>query len=108
MKQAKWVVLLAAVLAGQAAPVYAQQGTITFQGAIVEPTCELSYPAGGRPALQSRCPVPGGTVVRTLDLRHASGHQSRGSPRIDVRPVPNPADPGAAQPAGYIVTATYR
>ncbi|MNR59409.1 hypothetical protein D3C85_1806640 [compost metagenome] len=62
--------------------------------------------AGARPTLQSRCPVPGGAVVRTLALPAAGEGASVGRYHLDVRPADGPGTP-AGTPAGYVVIATY-
>lgn len=96
----------AGLLMGQVGVACAEGGTIRFEGAIVAPTCDMVPRAGARPTLQSRCPVPGGAVVRTLALPRAGEGESVGAYHLDVRPADGPGTP-AGIPARYVVIATY-
>jgi type 1 fimbria pilin len=112
MKAQTWAFPMAAMamaaglLMGQVGVARAEGGTIRFEGAITEPTCGIVPQAGERPTLQSRCPVPGGAVVRTLALPQAGEGASVGRYHLDVRTADGPGTP-AGTPASYVVIATY-
>ncbi|MGO4281146.1 hypothetical protein SAMN05216321_11625 [Cupriavidus sp. OV038] len=112
MKAQTWAFPMAAMtvaaglLMGQVGVACAEGGTIRFEGAVTAPTCDIQPQSGERPTLQSRCPVPGGAVVRTLALPAAGEGESVGRYHLNVRPADGPGIP-VGTPAGYVVIATY-
>ncbi|MFS8976337.1 hypothetical protein PO002_17855 [Cupriavidus necator] len=86
----------------------AQTGTITFQGAIVNPSCGFR-PAAGQ--LHASCVEPSGrTVSAPFPMPPAlmPGHARIGSAQLHVEPVPDRSLGGAREmPGAYVMVATY-
>ncbi|WP_042877957.1 hypothetical protein [Cupriavidus necator] len=96
---------LLAVASGMAA---AQTGTITFQGAIANPTCGFRPDAG---QVQATCLQPsGGPHAAPLPLPPRLTRPARiGIAQLHIETVPDRSRTGAREvPGGYVMEVTYQ
>ncbi|MCY1218545.1 hypothetical protein D9M68_442270 [compost metagenome] len=93
----------ALALAGIAA---AQTGTITFRGAIVNPSCGFTLTAGQG---QARCvDASGRTVSAPIPPMRAKGHAHVATAKMRMEPVFRQRDGRRGKPDGFVMVVTYQ